>query len=64
MACQKTGLGPNPHPFGVFNKVAPTGTLGDALGEDTILNGLLCPLDNLCEGWVLREVVEVSTAVA
>lgn len=52
---------PLSHPFRVFDKVAPTGTLGNPLWKDAILDSLVCPLDNICKLRIIREVVEVPT---
>lgn len=50
-----------PHPFWVFDKVAPTGTLGNPLWKDAVLDSLFRPFDNICKLGIVREMVEVST---
>lgn len=48
------------YPFGVFDKVAPTGTLGNPLWKDATFNRLLRPLDDIGKLRIFREVVEIS----
>ena len=50
---------PSSHPFWVLDKVAPTGPLGDALRERSVLDGLFRPLDDVRELQVVWEMVEV-----
>lgn len=48
------------YPFGIFDKVAPTGTLGNPLWTDAVLDGLLRRLDDVCKLGIVWEIIEVS----
>lgn len=52
------------YPFGIFDKVAPTGTLGNPLWKDAVLDGLLRHLDDVGKLGIVREMIEVSAVVA
>lgn len=49
------------YPFGIFDKVASAGTLGNSLRKDAVLDGLLRLLDDVCKLRVVGEMIEVST---
>lgn len=55
---------PSSYPFGIFDKVASTGTLGNSLRKDAALDSLLRLLDDVCKLGVVGEMIEVSTVVA
>lgn len=55
---------PLSHPLWVFDKVAPTRTLGNPLWRDAILDSLFRPLDNICKLRIIREMVEVPAVGA
>lgn len=57
---QKTSL----YLFGIFDKVAPTGTLGNPLWKDAVLDGLLRRLDDVGKLGIVWEIIEVSAVVA
>lgn len=52
------------YPFGLFDKVASTGTLGNSLWKNTVLDGLLRLLNDVCKLRVVWEIIEVSAVVA